>query len=76
MLYIEPILKAPGAPRFGYADDLLLLYTGRNLSKCIAKLEREYYRLMELGESIGSPFNPEKTEVQFFIRKQLDLPFS
>ena len=75
MLYIEPILKAPGAPRYGYADDLLLLYTGRNLSKCIVKLEREYHRLIKLGENIGSPFNPEKTEVQFFIRKQLNLLF-
>ena len=42
MLYIEPIVKAPGAPRFGYADDILNLYIGDTLTDLVPAMEADY----------------------------------
>ena len=42
MLYIEPVVKAPGALRFGYADDILNLYIGDTLTDLIPTMEADY----------------------------------
>ena len=63
MLYIEPVVKVLGALRFGYADDILNLYIGDTLTDLIPTMEADYQQLSDLGIRMGSPFNPDKTEV-------------
>ena len=75
MLYIEPILKVSGADqRYGYADNILGLYISDNLANAIPRIQADYQKLFDLGLEMGSPFNPEKTELQFFTRKNEDFP--
>ena len=74
-MYIEPILKIPGLDgSYGYADDILRLYIANSLAELIPQMQADYQKLFDLGLEMGSPFNPEKTEVQFFIRKKKDFP--
>ena len=63
MLYIAPIVKEPGAKRYGYANDIFSAYIGRNLRETTAAAKVDYDHMLTLGEELGSPFNAEKTEI-------------
>src|SRR6185437_9631842 len=74
LLYMEPIAKLPRAQRrFCYADDLLSLYTGITVDEVIEKVSEDYSMLLDIGQSLGSPFNPKKTEIQLFSRRTTAL---
>src|SRR6185437_8330987 len=71
LLYMEPIAKLPRAQRrFCYADDLLSLYTGMTVDEVIEKVFEDYDILLGMGQSLGSLFNPKKTEIQLFSRRR------
>lgn len=75
LLYIEPLVKTPGAAkRYGYADDIASLYIGQTPQEASDKLLVDYPKMLEMGEQEGSPFSPAKTEVQFFTRTRKPLP--
>ena len=60
----------PPASRFGYADDTLMLRTGRNLFESAALAQQDLDDLIEWGNQNGVTFDPAKTEVMHFSRQQ------
>lgn len=71
MLYIEPLFKLGSLrTRFGYADDVAILRTGSSLEESTAKLTRELASSLEWGKKNGITFDPEKCELQHFIKRK------
>ena len=66
-------MKKRGAKRARYADDIASMYIAGDVRTAYEKLKADYRELLDLGESEGSPFNPKKTEVQFFSRRRDEL---
>ena len=73
LLYVELIIQKRGAKRAGYTDNIKLIYITGDIHIAYEKLKEDYQELLSHGEAEGSPFNPKKTEVQFFIRKRETL---
>ena len=60
---MEPIVRKYSAKRFGYVDNIKLIYIVEDINKAYKKLKKDYYKLLEYREAKGSPFNLKKTEV-------------
>ena len=54
----------------GYADDCCVLFGGRSVKVLVFRLQRILDSLVEWGRSCGLRFNPDKTIVVHFSRKQ------
>ncbi|CBF84144.1 hypothetical protein AN2724.2 [Aspergillus nidulans FGSC A4] len=55
---------------FCYADDMGILLTGNTLEESSQQLVEAYKQITALGTETGLPFLIEKTEIQYFSRKQ------
>lgn len=60
-------MQAAGAKRYGYANYILSLHIGRSPEETHDRANADTTMLMELGAGLGSPFNPDKSEVQALI---------
>ena len=71
LLYTEPIYRL-GNPkgRFGYADDTAILCVGTTLEETARKASRHVHELMKWGTENAITFDPKKTEVMHFSRKE------
>ena len=60
---MEPIVKKRSVKRLGYVDDIVSLYVVGDIYTAYEKLREDYWELLGLSETEGSPFNPKKIEV-------------
>ena len=67
MLYISPLLSLnKERRRFGYADDIAILTTGRNHERTAKVLARELEMCLQWGRENGIDFDPAKAELIHF----------
>lgn len=69
LLYVEPLIKLT-KKRFGYADDVALLETGKSLEDVRGRLQKSLDMSLQWGLDNGITFEPSKTELQYFHRKR------
>ncbi|KID96614.1 reverse transcriptase, partial [Metarhizium majus ARSEF 297] len=71
LLATTPIYSLPGATeRYGYADDTAMLFTGDTLEETTAKANTAIAEMEAWGQQEAFSFDPDKTEVMHFSRKQ------
>jgi ribonuclease HI len=71
LLATTPIYSLPGATeRYGYADDTAMLFVGDTLEETTAKANTAIASMEAWGQQEAFSFDPDKTEVMHFSRKQ------
>ncbi|KAG6997116.1 putative RNA-directed DNA polymerase from transposon BS [Fusarium oxysporum f. sp. conglutinans] len=70
ILYIADIFLQDTEHRFGYADDICVLRTGRSLEEIVEKLGENLRQILGWGAEHKVKFNPEKCELKHFTRSR------
>ena len=70
ILYIADIFLQDTEHRFGYADDICVLRTGRSLEEIVEKLGEDLSQILGWGAEHKVKFNPEKCELKHFTRSR------
>ena len=67
------ILNEHGVLGLGFADDCVALIGGTNLHQMMSRIQKVITKLDEWGLTCGLSFNPSKTVVVIFTKKQLSM---
>ena len=67
------ILNEHGVLGLGFADDCVALIGGTNLHQMISRVQKVITKLEEWGLTCGLTFNPSKTVVVIFTKKQISV---
>ncbi|KAJ2900039.1 RNA-directed DNA polymerase from transposon X-element [Zalerion maritima] len=70
LLYIADIFLEDKIHRFGYADDVCVLRTGRSLEDNAEKLGQDLTQILSWGEEHKVAFDPGKCELMHFTRSR------
>lgn len=75
LLYTEPVHRLGDEKRnFGYADDCAFYCVGKTPEQARDLAQIRLDERLAWGSANGVGFGPEKTEIQYFTRKQLAAP--
>ena len=67
LLYTEPIYRLQiGAAKYGYADDVAMLFTGDSLDDTTEQANAAVSQLVEWGQDNGIAFDYEKMDIMHF----------
>lgn len=69
LLYIEPMVHLSSS-LFVYADDTVILASGKSLDECRNMLQQEAEKTIAWGKDSGVSIDVNKTELQYFHRKR------
>ena len=69
MLYLAELLAQDPSLRFGYADDLCLYWTSKNLDRNVELLAHDVRHIMAWGADNKIAFTPEKLEMIHLTKK-------
>ncbi|KAI0991497.1 hypothetical protein K3495_g16690, partial [Podosphaera aphanis] len=77
MLYISPLFRLNGLQKaFGYADDFAVLATSPSLQENTEKIRTAVNEALQWGINEGVTFDPGKSELLHFSRRNRDKHLS